>query len=133
MRVVEVFYSDSRNERGKDMLHRLGLDDRAEVDLPGRLKARHGPRNAFAAFWLKASRPASTAEKERESGQSASLLRLRRRAPDRQVRPSNLPEIVGRNAAAATTAARHSWSRSTRLDERLRASQRMTPTGEQDR
>lgn len=63
VRVADVVESDSRNNRGKDMLRRLGLEDRAEVDWPGRPKARRGPQNAFAAFWLKASRPASTVRK----------------------------------------------------------------------
>lgn len=78
--VADVVESDRRNDRGKDMLRSLGLEEGAEVDWPGRPKARRRPQNAFAAFWLHAPRTAfRQSEQECESGQSASSPSLRMR------------------------------------------------------
>ncbi|MHC4049569.1 hypothetical protein [Bradyrhizobium sp. 25ACV] len=116
------------------MLRRLGLEDWAEVDWPSRTKNTARPTERLRGILARGVASCFDSPKKRESGESVSSSRLRRRECFLVGKfAAEFPEIVEHNAATAITAARHSWSRSTKLDERLRASQGMTSTGEQDR
>lgn len=110
MRMAQLAESDSRYDLSKHMLtpsthRRLGRNG-----IGGANPKKHGTTHRTSSVFWKASGPARQPEKERESGASASSPHLRKRVCFLVGKfAAEFPKIVWRNAAAAHTAARHSW------------------------